>query len=156
MNHVVLLGDSIFDNAPYIGGAPDVVEEVRQRLPRGSKATLNAIDGSMVEDVSGQLRRLPKDATHLIVSAGGNDALGSSDILYAPVRSTAEALAGLAGIAEQFEHRYHRMLTEVLAYELPTAICTVYYPCFPDPALQRVAVTRLKGVNYFIIPSTIP
>ena len=151
MKHVVLLGDSIFDNAPYIGSAPDVVQQLRQRLPHGSKATLKAIDGSMVEDVSGQLRRLPKDATHLIVSAGGNDALGSSDILYAPVRSTAEALAGLAGIAEQFEHRYHRMLTEVLAYELPTAICTVYYPCFPDPALQRVAVTGLTVFNDCII-----
>ena len=104
-----------------------------------------------MEDVRGQLRRLPKGATHLIVSAGGNDALGSSDILYALVRSTAEALAGLAGIADQFEHRYHRMLTEVLAYELPTAICTVYYPCFPDPALQRVAVTGLTVFNDCII-----
>ncbi|MDP8949728.1 MAG: SGNH/GDSL hydrolase family protein, partial [Actinomycetota bacterium] len=31
MNHVVLLGDSIFDNAAYVGGAPDVVRQVRQR-----------------------------------------------------------------------------------------------------------------------------
>ncbi len=155
MNHVILLGDSIFDNAPYIGGAPDVIEQVRQRLPRGSKATLNAIDGSMVEDVRGQLRRLPADATHLIVSAGGNDALGSSDILYAPVRSTAEALAGLADIAEQFERRYHRMLTEVLAYELPTAICSVYYPRFPDQPLQRVAVTGLTVFNDCIIRTAV-
>src|SRR5919202_4257648 len=155
MNHVVLLGDSIFDNAPYRGGAPDVVQQLRQRLPHGSKATLKAIDGSMVEDVRGQLRRLPEDATHLIVSVGGNDALGSSDILYAPVRSTAEALAGLADVAEQFERRYHRMLTEVLAYELPTAIYTVYYPCFPDPALQRVADTRVMEFNDCIVRTAV-
>src|SRR5947208_2510971 len=125
MNHVVLLGDSIFDNAPYVGDAPDVIRQLRQHLPHGSKATLNAIDGSTTEDVQGQLWRLPKDATHLLISAGGNDALGSSDILSAPARSTAEALLGLADIADQFDSRYRRMLTEALTYELPTAICTV-------------------------------
>jgi lysophospholipase L1-like esterase len=151
MNHVVLLGDSIFDNAPYIGGAPDVVRQLRQHLPHGSKATLNAIDGSTTEDVHGQLQRLPKDATHLVISAGGNDALGSSDIVSAPARSTAEALLGLADIANQFERRYQRMLTELLTYTLPTAICTVYYPRFPDVALQRVAVTGLTVFNDCII-----
>ncbi|HZY57762.1 MAG TPA: SGNH/GDSL hydrolase family protein [Rubrobacteraceae bacterium] len=146
------MGDSIFDNAAYVAWrAPDVIRQVRQRLPHGSKATLKAVDGSMVQDVRGQLRRLPSDATHLIVSAGGNDALSSSDVLYAPVRSTAEALAGLADIADEFERRYQRMLAEVLAHELPTAICTVYYPRFPDAVLQRVAVTGLAVFNDCII-----
>ena len=99
MNHVVLLGDSIFDNAAYTGGAPDVVRQVRQRLPPGSKATLRAVDGGTTEDVREQLRLLPADATHLIVSAGGNDALGHLDFLGAPAGSTAEALLGLADIA---------------------------------------------------------
>jgi hypothetical protein len=147
MNHVVLLGDSIFDNAPYVGGAPDVVRQVRQRLPHGSKATLRALDGSTLGDVREQLRLLPADATHLIVSAGGNDALGSIDFLEAPVRSTAEALHGLADIATRFERRYHDMLAEVLAHELPTAICTIYYPRFPDATLQRIAVTGLTVFN---------
>jgi lysophospholipase L1-like esterase len=147
MNHVVLLGDSIFDNAPYVGGAPDVVRQVRQRLPHGSKATLRALDGSTLGDVREQLRLLPADATHLIVSAGGNDALGSIDFLEAPVRSTAEALHRLADIATRFERRYHDMLAEVLAHELPTAICTIYYPRFPDATLQRIAVTGLTVFN---------
>ncbi len=151
MSHVVLLGDSIFDNAAYIGGAPDVIQQLRQRLPYGSKATLRAVDGSTTEDVRGQLRRLPADATHLIVSVGGNDALSSSDFLGAPARSTAEALTGLADIAEEFERRYHGMLTEVLAYRIPTAICTVYYPRFPDATLQRIAATGLTVFNDCII-----
>ena len=153
MNHVVLLGDSILDNAAYIGGAPDVVEQVRRRLPQGWKATLGAVDGSTTRDVPGQLRLLPADATHLIVSVGGNDALGSGDFLAAPAGSTAEALLGLADIAEQFERNYNAMLTEVLAYGLPTAICTVYYPRFPDAALQRIGVTGLTVFNDCIIRS---
>jgi lysophospholipase L1-like esterase len=151
VKHVVLLGDSIFDNAAYVGSAPDVTEQVRRRLPQGAKATLRAVDGSTTEDVREQLRRLPRDATHLIVSAGGNDALGSSDFLYTPARSAAEALAGLADIADEFERRYHGMLTAVLACQLPTAICTVYYPRFPDAALQRIAVTGLTVFNDCII-----
>jgi lysophospholipase L1-like esterase len=155
MSHVVLLGDSVFDNAPYVGRTPDVVHQVRQRLPHRSKATLRAVDGSTTEDVREQLRRLPTDATHLIVSAGGNDALNSSDFLSAPAHSTAEALMGLADIANEFERRYHDMLTEVLAYKLPTTICTVYYPRFSDAVLQRIAVAGLTVFNDCIIRAAI-
>jgi lysophospholipase L1-like esterase len=151
LRHVVLLGDSIFDNAAYTGGAPDVVRQLRQRLPDGSKATLLAVDGGTTADVREQLRLLPADATHLIVSVGGNDALGHIDFLGAPAGTTAEALLGLADIAAGFERRYHGMLTEVLARGLPTAICTIYYPRFPDPTLQRIAATALAVFNDCII-----
>ncbi len=126
---------------------------MRQRLPYGSKATLAAVDGSTTADVREQLRRLPADATHLVVSVGGNDALNSSDFLAAPARSTAEALSGLADIGEEFERGYLAMVREVLARGLPTAICTIYYPRFPDPALQRIAVAALAVFNDCIIRS---
>ena len=149
--HVVLLGDSIFDNAAYVAGAPDVVRQVRQRLPQGSKATLAAVDGSTIGDVRGQLRGVPADATHLVLSVGGNDALGRSDFLATPARSTAEALSGLADIGDEFERAYLAMLADVLARRLPTAICTVYYPRFPDAALQKVAVAALTMFNDCIV-----
>ena len=151
MNHVVLLGDSIFDNAAYTGGSPDVVGQLRRRLPDGWKATLLAVDGGTTADVREQVRLLPADATHLIVSVGGNDALGHIDFLGAPAGTTAEALLGLADIAAGFERRYHGMLTEVLARGLPTAICTIYYPRFPDATLQRIATTALAVFNDCII-----
>ena len=151
MSHVVLLGDSIFDNAAYVAGDPDVVRQVRQRLPNGSKATLAAVDGSTTRDMREQLRRLPADATHLLVSVGGNDALNNSDFLTTPARSTTEALLGLADIGDEFERGYLAMLTDVLAHQLPTAICTVYYPRFPDAALQKVAVAALTVFNDSIV-----
>ncbi len=151
VGHVVLLGDSIFDNAAYVAGAPDVVRQVRQRLPQGSKATLAAVDGSTIGDVRGQLREVPTDATHLVLSVGGNDALGKGEFLSAPARSNAEALSGLADIGDDFERGYLAMLADVLALGLPTAICTVYYPRFPDAALQKVAVAALTVFNDCII-----
>lgn len=42
MPHVALLGDSIFDNAAYVAGGPDVAWQLRERLPEGWRATLNA------------------------------------------------------------------------------------------------------------------
>jgi lysophospholipase L1-like esterase len=151
VGHVVLLGDSVFDNAAYVAGAPDVVRQVRRRLPAGFEATLAAVDGDTTRDVHRQLRRVPDDATHLVVSVGGNDALGSSDFLGAPARSTAEALSGLADIGDRFERGYLAMLTGVLAHGLPTAICTIYYPRFSDAALQKVAVAGLTVFNDCIV-----
>jgi hypothetical protein len=150
--HVVLLGDSVFDNAAYVAaGALDVVRQVRLRLPPGSEATLLAVDGSTTAGVHEQLRRLPADATHLVISAGGNDALGNSDFLAAPVRSGGEALLSLAGIGEGFERGYVAMLEAALAHGLPTAVCTVYHPRFPDDALQGAAVAALAVFNDGII-----
>jgi GDSL-like Lipase/Acylhydrolase family len=152
VSHVVLLGDSIFDNAAYLAaGTPDVVRQVRHQFPCESKATLAAVDGSKMRDVRKQLRSLPTDATHLVLSVGGNDALGSSDFLTASSRSTAETLLGLADIGDEFERGYFAMLTEVLAQGLPTAVCTVYYPRFPEATLQRMAVTALTVFNDCII-----
>jgi hypothetical protein len=77
--------------------------------------------------------------THLVVSTGGNDALGQLGVLDEPVASVAEALARFAAIQDQFEQTYQRMLDAVLAYGLVTAVCTIYNGNFPDARYQRVA-----------------
>ena len=151
MTHVVLLGDSIFDNAAYVRGGAEVVKHLRGRLPAGWGATLLAVDGSVVEDVRGQLKRLPADATHLVVSAGGNDALLRAGILEERAASAADVLARLADVAEEFEAGYRLMLRDARATGKPAAVCTVYYPRFPDPLAQRLAVTALTVFNDAII-----
>jgi len=70
MSHVILLGDSIFDNARYVPDRPAVIEQLRQALPPGWRATLLAVDGHITEDVARQLSRLPVDASHLVVTGG--------------------------------------------------------------------------------------
>lgn len=155
MSHVVLLGDSIFDNAAYVSNGPDVTQQLRTLLPADWKATLLAVDGSMTFNVSRQLDRLSADATHLILSIGGNDAINNADILQRSATSTADALNQLASAADQFAHDYHEMLRVVLSRNLPTAICTIYYPCFPDADVQRLSVTALTVFNDCIIRAAI-
>jgi len=151
VTHVALLGDSIFDNAAYVGGGLPLIEQLRSKLPQGWRATLLAVDGSMTQDVHRQLDRVSMDASHLVVSAGGNNALDHVNILSENARSAAEVLAKLAAISEQFQRVYHEMLQAVLAFKLPTAVCTVYYPNLPDPELQRVATAALTIFNDVII-----
>lgn len=140
MPHVVLLGDSIFDNQRYIPyDDPDVVHQLRAQLPADWRATLLAVDGAVTDSVPRQLANLPEDATHLIVSVGGNDALGHLNVLDGAATSVAQALARLGAIQDQFEQTYRRMLGAVLARNLPTAVCTIYNGSFSDPAYQRIA-----------------
>jgi len=140
--HVTLLGDSIFDNAVYVRSGADVVTQLRGLLPDGWRATLAAVDGAVIDHVAAQLRRVPDDATHLVVSAGGNDALGHTDLLDRPARGSAEVLGWLADAAEAFEARYRRMLDALLARGLPTTVCTIYNGNL-GPPVQRLATTAL-------------
>jgi hypothetical protein len=149
--HVVLLGDSIFDNGAYVGGGPDVVRQLRAKLPDGWKAALGAVDGATVADVPRQLSHCPVDCTHLVVSAGGNDALGQAWLLEERARSVAEALLRLAEVADIFEERYRAMIDEVLRLKLPTSVATIYYPRFPDPRLQAASVAGLALFNDCIL-----
>jgi hypothetical protein len=151
MAHIVLLGDSIFDNGSYTDGGPDVIEQIRQLLPEGSLATLNAVDGATVQDVLPQLERVPPDATHLVLSAGGNDALMKAGILDEPLTSSAEALGALSLISQEFEERYRRVVAACRELRLPLTICTIYNGCFPEADYQRLISTALMVFNDVIL-----
>lgn len=123
--HVVLLGDSIFDNAAYVGGSPDVVSQLRDELD-GWRCSLLAVDGDVIAGVQRQLGALPQDATHLVVSVGGNDALGYGFLLQEQPETVAHALTLLAAAQGRFAEEYNAMLNAVAAIGLPAAVCTIY------------------------------
>ncbi|HEX3126394.1 MAG TPA: SGNH/GDSL hydrolase family protein [Thermoanaerobaculia bacterium] len=146
--HIILLGDSIFDNAAYTGHEPDVITHLRSILPAEWKATLRAVDGSTTDDLSAQLERIPQDATHLVVSIGGNDALMNSDMLALPVSSTTEALELFRTRIEAFEEDYRVAIEEVLEVGLPTTICTIYEGNLPaeQARVARIALMLFNDV----------
>jgi hypothetical protein len=142
MSHVVLLGDSIFDNASYVPGGLPVIEQVRRGLQPNWKATLVAVDGSTVADIASQLPRIPADATHLVVSIGGNDALVASGLLHERVGTVGAALTLVTKAVNEFRAGYTLMLNSVLKLGKPTAICTVYdaIPILGDAERPALAV----------------
>jgi hypothetical protein len=147
MSHVALLGDSTFDNGAYVPGQPDVIQQVRERVPTDSSVSLLARDGAVTRDVCNQLQSLPSDASNIIISVGGNDALNAAHVLFDNVRSVAEALVKLSAVREQFAEGYGAMLDAVMARKLPTAVCTIYDGYAGMEEQQGINVTALSIFN---------
>jgi hypothetical protein len=147
--HVALLGDSILDNGSYTEGEPDVVSHLRTLMPE-VRATLCAIDGSTIADLHAQIRRVPADATHIVISIGGNDALLNSDLLATRVSSTTAALLLFRERTGPFESNYRAAIKAVLALGRKTAICTIYNGNL-DPPEAEVARIALMMFNDAIL-----
>jgi hypothetical protein len=147
MVHIALLGDSVIDNAAYVGHGSEVSEQLKELVPERWKVTRLASDGAVSSGVLRQLDDLPADATHLVISAGGNDALGASGILEASAHSVAQVLSRLADIQEEFRGRFAKMLYAAMSRKLPTAVCTIYDPRFADPLRRRLSSLALSIIN---------
>ena len=146
--HLVLLGDSIFDNAAYVPGEAAVIDHINDLLPPNWQATLAARDGDVAADVAAQLSVLPEGATHLVVSVGGNDALMALNVFSLPVATVNDALGHLAIVRKDFQHDFREMLRQVLAHRLPLAVCTIYDAI---PGLSVEAQTALAIFNDTIV-----
>jgi lysophospholipase L1-like esterase len=147
MSHVVLLGDSIFDNRVYVSPEPDVRHQLQTCLGAGWSVTLLAVDGNITSDVTQrQLGRVPKDASHLVISVGGNDALGHASLLAERASSVAEAVERLARAQSSFATAYSEMIDAVLQLGIPTSVCTIYDANYPEPQ-RRLIVTALALFN---------
>jgi lysophospholipase L1-like esterase len=151
-SRVALLGDSIFDNASYTRGEPDVVTHLRQVLPSGWDATLYAVDGATTAGIVAQAARVAPEVTHVVVSVGGNDALQSSDLLSLRVASAAQALDAFASRVALFETEYGQALARVTALGRPTFVCTVYNGAL-EPAIAGAARMGLTLFNDVIVRS---
>jgi hypothetical protein len=146
MVHVVLIGDSILDNAAYVPRGGDVTSVLMKQVGDG-KVTLLAQDGAIIEGAISQMDSIPDDATFLVISAGGNDALQSIGVLLELVDTVTEALEKVRVIRDRFRDRYRTLLNEAGRYGRPMAICTIYDVMLPDLLQRRVANLALSVLN---------
>ena len=127
MSRIVLVGDSVFDNAAYVDGL-DVRGQVEENAPAGWSVTLLAVDGSYI---------------------AGADMLGTR------ISSVGEALELFHGAVTRFGADYTAMLDALTRYDATTYVCTIYRPNFPDPTLQRVTSTALGMFNDVIVEEAV-
>jgi len=123
---IVLMGDSVFDNGAYVPSGASVLDVLSPLMTGGDRVTLLASDGAMTNDVLRQVAFLTGDETHIVVSAGGNDALGMSWILGAPASDVADALGTLGTVVRLFRSSYQDMICVLQGTGLPVAVCTIY------------------------------
>lgn len=150
MGHLVLLGDSVFDNGAYVeAGAPGVAQQLRTRLPPSESVTLLAVDGDRLADVPAQIQDLPASATHLFLSAGGNDALTYLDAIQTRRSASVSfgaALKRLSDFRNDFAGRYAPVVEALLETGRPVSLCTVYSGRFEED-LQRLVDAALPAIN---------
>jgi hypothetical protein len=104
------------------------------------------VDGHTVEDIAIQLTRIPVNATHLVMSVGGNDALSASTVLNEPSVTVGDALAMLAEVIGKFRKSYFKMLDTVRVRGLPVCVCTIYDAIPTLGAAERIALTGFNDV----------
>jgi lysophospholipase L1-like esterase len=147
-NVIILLGDSIIDNGEYIrSGEPDVAGQLQSLLPHYT-VVKRAVDGSTSADVLVSQIAEVEQAEHIILSAGGNDALEHIDLLEDVVEKRAkEVLVRLWSIREEFRRSYAALLDRLALTRRPVLVLTVYNPCFRAPhvdfALQTTMTWRI-------------
>ena len=152
--HVVLAGDSIFDNDGYVLGEPGVIEQLRRSIPKGWAASKIAVDGDCVRDVARQIGgtyALSTYATDLVISVGGNDARYSAHLLGS-LRSPADLPALMHGPLDAFRAEYRAMLDGAAVTGLRVHVCTIYTAVpFDDPVLRQYAPLGIAAFNAIIV-----
>jgi hypothetical protein len=147
MKHVVLLGDSIFDNKLYVPGENAVIDQLNGLLDGGDRATLLAVDGSVTDEVRTQLKSIPSDCTHLFVSSGGNDAFGGKGHILS-ARTALDLLKTLVVLKKEFATLYGNLLAALQKTTRPIVVCTIYDSI---PGLSEEDRTALSIFNDVIV-----
>ncbi len=130
--HLLMLGDSVFDNGVYVPGEPDVSAQVKSHLERSfksSKLTFHARDGAVMSDVKNQqIKNIPEDITHIVLSIGGNDLLGLIQYLdQNRGDSFHQNLQFLSQLKQKFSEEYTEVIQTIDTLGIPFSVCTIYY-----------------------------
>jgi len=145
--HIVLIGDSVLDNASYVDSGESIQDLLHKAIPNATISLL-AVDGSMTTDISKQIANFPQDATHIIFSCGGNDAINSIDVLNQSTSTIEDALLTLAEIRQKFRQNYISALKLVSTLSNNVAACTIYNKV---PLLDDSSRTALALFNEIIL-----
>ena len=113
MSTLVLVGDSVFDNASYVNG-PDVRAQVETKMPDDWAVSLLAVDGSYILDVPNQLEHPYETVAPL----------QEWDIEISQLPSPCE-IPDMDGIPQHLEVAVSNFATECLAVDLAEYQLTV-------------------------------
>ena len=146
--HVVLLGDSTLDNERYLdlneGGEPVGMQLSRRCEEMDWELTMLATDGSTLDDVAiRQVPIIPDDATHIVLSASGNDLLRLLNEVASEEFSLSSLYSALTAGLQEVARKHRRMMESIKSIGCNVACCTVYSPNFKNAFLTGLSLCSL-------------
>jgi lysophospholipase L1-like esterase len=110
---VLLVGDSVFDNVPYVDEGKDTVSVLRRELSSIAKVDSVAVDGYTTIEVlfqliDGVLKNKPK-YDFIFLSIGGNDLLVNQDVYLDPSIGIEEQKYFLDKVGQRFDAIYNTL-----------------------------------------------
>lgn len=144
---LLLLGDSILDNAPYTHPAPDTTTHLQRLLASEWTVRRLAQDGATMRGLRLQLDALDYRPDVAVLSIGGNDLVPYIEIIERPATSAAEVLAELLAIADGFHLQYEAAARSVMERSARTVLCTIYEVPLQPPMAGTLARVPLGLVN---------
>jgi lysophospholipase L1-like esterase len=148
---LVLLGDSILDNARYTTPEPDTASLLRGLLGEEWSVHLLAQDGAAMRDIGPQIRRFEVRPAVGVLSVGGNDAMEHAGLLQRPAKTAADVLEELLQVADDFGRRYESVVRAVTERIPRTVLCTIYEARLEPARHARLARVPLAVLNDRII-----
>jgi lysophospholipase L1-like esterase len=150
-NTLLLLGDSILDNAPYTSPEPDTAAHLRALVGAEWAVELLARDGATMRDMQQQLDRIISPAATSFLSIGGNDLIPYIGLLSRQAVDAPDIFAELLQIAENFAQLYEQVAS-MLAMRVERAVlCTIYEVRLEPHLFAQLARVPLAVFNDRIV-----
>lgn len=146
MRHVVLAGDSIFDNTKYAEPDFSVFDLFEVAVPADTRCSMIAVDGATIEGLDNQMNRLPKDTSHLFISCGQKDAEKIAILLNDSDESRFGGM--IVEAAHEYTTLYHTVLQKATNLVKNVVICTV---CYNSHGVNSFITTARALINEVIL-----
>ncbi len=128
----ILCGDSILDNGAYVGVNGRSVHSHLVEFATGWAIDFRAIDGAVCADVvASQLNHSDEPVDAIVLSVGGNDALGHLPLLQDPRKFMfMEFALNIADLQAEFRANYRAAVNRARAHGRRMLVLTIYRPRF--------------------------
>ena len=145
---ITLLGDSIFDNGPYVDKSKCVSSHITANKHPSEDILMLAVDGFTVSDAQTQIDDIDIVKSKLFLSIGGNDALEAVDILKEESTHVGHSLELIGDIVDVFKTKYMNLISTLLKINGSITLCTIYNKV---PGLDKASTVALSLFNESIL-----
>ncbi len=138
--NILLVGDSVIDNSPYVGEENCVTTRLKEKFPDANIVNA-AVDGYTTKDVLRALKKkgLPAGYDYVILSIGGNDLLQNADVFSIPGVSSEKKV-----LMSQATAKHDRIGRVLSLYNGKVFVLNLYFPFLDESEFGHTFITEAR------------